>query len=117
MKFTVERATWARGNNDGVNFLFSNHTEKRCCLGFVCKQLGFKDEELKDVANPGDLCWDAPSIKGKKVLMQEDFTHCTNTLTEEAIVINDSSPMDDKTREERLNKVFKAAGHEMVFID
>jgi len=116
MKFTVERSTWARGKTDETNFLFNKYTNKRCCLGFVCKQLGFEDAQLEGVGSPIHLTWPLGGV-GRNVLMDNGSTGYESPLTERAITINDDEFIDDEQREENLSKEFKLAGHEMVFID
>jgi len=109
MKFTVDRKTWVRGLKPGiVTKLLNKHG--RCCIGFVCQQLGATDDELRDKGRISDL---APGVK----LRIGSGLDGGFTWIGEAYHINDDYKITDAEREKRLSELFAANGHEMEFIN
>jgi len=112
VKFTVERSRWRNAAHGIGNVLLLNEDGYKCCLGFVCEQLGVRSilnrsspktlEVPVDDFNHWDVVW--------------GVSHWENTeLSKKAILINDDVCLTDQEREAQLIELFKKHGHELIF--
>ncbi len=103
MKFTVDRATWWRGDWSGSRLL--RNDGNRCCIGFVGQQCGIPDEDLVGM---GALRPESKPQIPTQLMTAEGWIG-------QAYGINDA-PMDDSERESELVALFAKNGHEIEFI-
>lgn len=113
--FVVNRSMWLRGRGARASYLLLDNGQ-RCCLGFVCAQLGVADEYLLNTPDPGWLMADAAGpIHG--VLANVGTSARPNTLTMRAVVINDNKKISDPERERELAALFAEYGYAIEFVD
>lgn len=94
-----------------------------CALGFLCKRLGYSDEEMNDVGIPSDLDRPAPSwfhqdLSDNNVKdMLEGIVDAENFTDFDDVVpaINDTDELDQEEKKFRLKKVFKMVGIDLHF--
>ena len=88
----------------------------KCCLGFVCEQLGYTD--IADLF----LVEDVARNVGEHL---ENFTsdsiyHCGTIVDSEfstsCVYINDDEEITNAERQKQLKKIFKENGHKLRFI-
>ena len=125
MKFTVDRSKWVNASfgNRGHTLLL-NREGYSCCLGFVCSQLGIKDEEMQGYGSPNHVCHDRSTqttnfdlLSKLKSLTQYHYGYVSNTsLAERAIRINDNANISREHREKDLIDLFAEYGHELKFV-
>jgi hypothetical protein len=129
MKFTVEIKTWARVNEDldmGESNLL-NDLGNKCCLGFVCEQLGIPNIKLLEVSEPAYLFnldhSNKTTEEQDKLLetlssfVERNKTHFKNSsLTVKAISINDNKNITDENKINGLKSLFKEYNHEIEFV-
>jgi hypothetical protein len=128
MKFRVSRRRWLRGlleNSLVQSCLLSTapgYKGKMCCLGFACLQLGQKAVDITDVEFPQDIndeaktqaLIDAGLVKKRDLPYGPDYVN--STLSATAAYINDDPDISDRDRERQLRTLFKAHGHQIVFV-
>lgn len=124
MKFVVDRSKWRNGGT-GEDFNISNkygdtallnQEGYRCCLGFVCNQLGVEDGMLEDIGQPDDIDLnDINNIDLSTLVRIYDGAYELSELSERAITINDNGTLSVENRELKLIELFKEFGHELVF--
>lgn len=137
MRFTVQRNKWRSGggistaalagSGRGETLLLNQHGY-RCCLGFVCSQLGVADTDLKFVAGPVALAergrFDSKNLPDdlrQQVIEQLRYRQglqtrsMTSDLTRAAVAINDNGDISRDERERKLTDLFATYGHELVF--
>lgn len=101
----IERSRWASAdrlkawnldNDEALDAaLLIPDNGMMCCLGFVCKSLGFADEDLKSQGMPNEIA-DPDDLPGWLINVEDD-----------AACLNDKKTIDDDTREERLKELFR----------
>jgi hypothetical protein len=111
--FTVQRSKWLRGEGEDASMLLRNDG-KMCCLGQVCQQLGFSNEQMLTQENPSHL---KSQIEGltEACTYREGVTdsyHCR-----EMMQVNDDTLSEDKDREQALCDLATEAGFSLQFID
>lgn len=116
MKFTVDRATWARGDANFSRLL--TYAGNRCCLGFMAKQCGVPDSVILDVRSPSGLDASDQQLLPKWLLdVDAERAQAGNSpncyLAMEA---NDHNQLSDQEREKKLKEIFAQNGDEIEFI-
>ena len=114
MQFVVYRNNWRHGGCNHQKHGFTsllNNKGYRCCLGFVCQQLGVSDEGLMDIGTPRCINDNEQNLL-KGVLF---FYGLNNMLAFNAVIENDNKHLSNSERERRLTALFKEHGHELVF--
>lgn len=129
MKFTIDRSKWKCGGSlENVkgkgNTHLLNSAGYMCCLGFVCNQIGFTNEQILNIGMPEEI----PEEVFKKVKEDNDVTpifsitkhrghmvYFNNDLSEKAISINDDPVIGVIEREVKLTELFAKHGHELEF--
>jgi hypothetical protein len=128
MKFRVSRRRWLRGLPDDspvsscLLATAPGYKGKMCCLGFACRQLGQKAADITNVEYPQDINEEAmtQALIDSGLVEKRTFTggvtyHGSN-LTRAAATINDDPDISDRDRERQLRTLFKAHGHQIVFV-
>lgn len=117
-EITIDRGTWRFGGNaknydHGEGFTALLNTKgKRCCLGFVCSQIGFSDEALLDALTPSGIDEAAgKEIKGLTEIPPGKFFARNLPWLMEVLEANDDYRLSNKGREEYLSKLFLDAGY------
>lgn len=114
MKIIVDRSTWGRGKDNGL--LLDPTTGCRCCIGFVCQQIGIHDKPMRNVGT-------VDYLSSKEVqLFEQHFPDCGKSNLEVAYVINDEvyegdPSEEDRVREGTLTRWGKPLGIEFEFVD
>lgn len=115
-KFTVERATWYRGNGATGSRLLRAEDGMRCCLGHVGKQCGIPDIAMQEIGSPG-------AIRSKEerekfpIAFLGPTTTCNNSpFTGQCVAANDDPNINDEEREVKLIKLFKSNNLELEFV-
>lgn len=114
-QLTINENKWGTG--------YLAYEGEYCALGFLCKRLGYSDEEMNDVGIPSDLDRPAPSWLGqdlsdnnvKEIVADiEDADHYTD-FDDVVPAINDADELDQEEKKFRLKKVFKMVGIDLHF--
>ncbi len=116
--FTVRRKNWARGGKNGEAALL-NLEGNMCYLGFACNQISrVRKKDMLSLPSPMGVLR-APSFltEGEYDAGYGEWDVEDNALTKEAMTINDNASITDKTREERLKKLFKKHNVIVKFVD
>lgn len=108
-KFTVERATWFRGQGPDSRLFVDG---KRCCLGFVGKQCGIPDEEMANIGRPNFVTRQYKLLYPAAFLKDEAETR----FTDKCVLVNDNMYLDDVDREKTLVMLFEEQGLELEFV-
>lgn len=114
--FIIDRSKWRFGGSSTTrnkrfgHVAMLNEKEFMCCLGQCYKQMGYPDDELLNVNDPGDVERpDSDLIFSTGSKSTKFSNHC--------IGINDTSTMRKRTREQRLTKAFNEKGLTIEFIN
>lgn len=111
-KFTVKRSKWANAHSvEDTNAIQLSNYLGMCCLGFVCLQLGAKEEEINNI--------DAPEgAKTNKILgrLVDEFGRHLKWVNR-AMAINDDLGISNPTREHLLTELFQENGYDLEFVD
>jgi hypothetical protein len=114
-QLTIDENKWCEGSlyEDG----------SYCALGYVCKRLGYSDEELDGFCVPTELERSPPTWMSRNLADHEGVKELTEDLDFSGLTdfddivptINDATgiPMDEK--KSRLKKVFKMVGIDLHF--
>jgi hypothetical protein len=111
VKVVVERSKWHRGKGAiGSKLVLPNGTS--CCLGFVGREIGFDDAEMRDYTSPmrmrGDLS------RWPKGLLNQDMN---SEVCSALMRSNDDPELFDSVRENLLIGLGREAGIEFEFVD
>jgi len=115
MEFTVKRSRWGHGDEKG--FLLRGYDNKMCCLGFVCRQVGLKRNQILDKIMPDELI---PVLRDKLIgalTFKRGQDVKDYRWLNEAARINDSQTYTPKETERKLKSIFSKNGHTLKFID
>ena len=120
---TIDRSKWCRGNRfaggefDGAGVddtaLLTN-AKTMCCLGFFCHQSGVPNKDLMLNGTPEAI--PAKYHKMVTALVDTDGSPSDSSFSNAAMEINDSTRIDEKTREMRLKKLFAEYNYRIVFV-
>lgn len=130
-KLIIDRSRWMRRSSekDPSGLLLDPSSGKMCCLGFYCKSLGLKEEEISCIGMPADL--DKVDLD-KSWLIQKDFNDeyydsdediCDEFLYRDSLNanllagINDNPNFSDEEKERKIKEIFRQNGVEVEFVD
>ena len=114
---------WLRGQKDGSgeakDSILMNNQGNMCCLGFLGKTCGYRDEQLEYRSDPGALLREKNvdadlwphSIVDRDQNNQLGYTNLCSRI----IAMNDDDEIDDNIREQNLKELFSEAGLEVEF--
>jgi hypothetical protein len=114
MTFTVKRSEWFRGRGRIDSYLLKADGMK-CCVGFVCLQLGLADTEIIGERTIHQVLWNWEKETTKKFAIA-GMDNSPSWLGQ-AYATNDDDTISDVQREERLKALFKQGGHQIEFVD
>jgi hypothetical protein len=126
-ELTIDRSKWVCGNyfGDDSSFLLNPQIKRMCCLGFLCRSLGWKKSEITDLSQPGELLpvtseYFKTNIKPKaeflfRVEENPPFGVHDSNWTNQAMRINDDKYITQKEREKTLKALFKEVGWKLKF--
>jgi hypothetical protein len=116
MKLEINRAEWLRGEGGSDSALLRERDNKKCCLGFFAKALGATDDDIRDIAEPGESSTCAPWPAW--VLTEDDDGSMVSSDAISALIqINDGQKLLERDREERIAAIFARHGVEVTFVD
>ena len=102
-KVIIRRDIWARGNNE-TSQLLRQEDGKMCCLGQALEQLGVPREKLMGMGTPS--CLNASTVFTEpyddNYIDAGTWNFKDTAWAYEAMMINDSSSLDDGEREIEL---------------
>lgn len=110
-QFTIIEEKWARGGKNGVSSL-ENEDGNRCCLGFLCLELGAK--YIRGLDMPWQVVDNEPEMEASLKMLMDSKGHSSN-LAFNIAQTNDSPSMTDAERKEALGKYFSEMGLEPVY--
>lgn len=102
---------WLHGERrDGVSCLLNEHG-KMCCLGFECIARGLDKEAILHRWSPESV------VQANMISNINHMTHkgINTDLVNKAIDINDAEDINDKTRIQKLKKLFRKRGIKLSF--
>jgi hypothetical protein len=105
--FVVDRKTWLRGSLS-AELLTTDGT--RCCVGFLAKEMGVSDDDMRHCQVLHEVIEDAESslpgpLRSPSMVVGNDNIY----------VANDDHQVSDTAREARLTELFAAIGIEVRF--
>ena len=119
MNLTIRRKKWLRGSMDLNGGILRNTSGSMCCLGFLGKACGLKNE---DMLYKPDLTYflsyqpfrlSENTMKKFKAKMPKKFTERIET---QLIKVNDTTGMPLKERELKITKLMKKLNINVKFI-
>jgi hypothetical protein len=117
----IKRSRWLRGRAPSY---LRNEAGKQCCLGFVCRQAGWKAKDLVGRGMPAGLYGtekvDTPPLvlRGLVTNVSSGYDYLRNSdVAEELASINDEPNFTPEQRETALTKLAKKAGLQFIFVD
>lgn len=127
-KLTIDRRKWGRGNTGGS---LLNKNGLKCCLGFACTALGFKNRDILDEGIPSDLVSTYTKEKARSKSVEKSRAKKLDWLVEEngsgkfrassavnqLVGINDDSLTSDNYKEAEITRIFKENGVKVKFIN
>lgn len=121
---TVRRSSWLRGKSPEGSYL-RDHNAQQCCLGFVCRAVGWEEDELLGIDTPAAVrrvasinALDAVPDELRGLFdMYKSSTVLDSLVSAEMMNLNDSDKVDDQTRERELTWLAKTIGIELNFED
>ena len=117
-EFTVDRATWLRGEGAAKSRLVRRQDDKQCCLGFLCRAAGLPKKALLSQAAPEDL---APELKERlPAFLFEKLEKSPSALRNSGAAanmmrVNDSGELTEEERELKLTRLFERQGIKVTF--
>lgn len=109
MKLKISRPNWMRGMDEGYLCRPGTSWPKSgCCLGHLVTSLGFPLSKISGKTMPCEL----PAVRMAIDSALPDLTAHKQT---EIAEVNDCAEISDKTREQRLKKMFREVGVELIF--
>lgn len=104
--FTVDRATWLRGS---VGSLLEDDG-RRCCVGFLAKEMGYSDDEMRSMPVLGD-------VTRTELGLPPELRTCNWSSGDGDIYgANDDDALSDTDREAKLTELFAGIGVEVKFV-
>lgn len=121
---TIKRSEWHRGSSSkGSAMLLSNDKAsngKRCCLGFVARECGLADDDIRNIPMPSSLSGHDVELPSAMKWLVERVWPRNNGLEQwenRVAEINDDDMIDDARREELLTPIFREHDIEPEFVD
>jgi hypothetical protein len=115
MRITVSRRRWLRGGDGEL----LNKSGKMCCLGFGVRQCGVKAKDIRGLSMPSRIARPARTkalLDSPLMVVDELYWASNSKLSDDAASINDNDKIVDKEREKQLRSLFRAHGHQIVFV-
>ena len=113
-QLTIDENKWGEGELAGNG--------QYCALGFVCKRLGYSDEELDGCAIPTELDRPAPMWMSCNLSEHEGIEKLTEdcgfyglTDFDDIVPAINDGPLSIDEKKSRLKKVFKMVGIDLHF--
>lgn len=103
--FVVDTAYWLRGSKQwGALFLKDHKYANMCCLGHIGLQSGISAHELEYARSPENI----KKSEHVKIpfLVDMGYFDSNNTLTRDAMLINDHPGITDEERIKKLKALF-----------
>ena len=124
MEFTIDRSKWRCGGvhnknsrgKGGTSLL--NEEGFMCCLGQTCRQVGIEKEDLLKKNEPRQIDTKLHT-KNLGIFVESRglfSTFMDTELSKSAMIINDTSFLNQKERESKLRELFKRHGHKIKFV-
>lgn len=118
-KFVIDRTIWRCGKGsdprynrgEGLTRLL-NKEGYMCCLGQICKQIGYDDEDIIDIGTPYPL-----RRINHGVLLDDNYFDSFSSFFALAIQINDDPYITNEERERQLIELGKKSDIEIEFIN
>ena len=127
MQLTIDRDRWARADRPDLGVVsMLNEQDASCPMGFLALRLGYLEEEIRGELNPCNRA----ALDGDQNRWPLEFVEVNplagtnfggpaslrNTLTTvDIMIVNGDGSIHQEEREDRLAKLFAAAGIELVF--
>lgn len=112
--FTLTLSRWLRGRGSNDSYLYSERSQKLCCLGMFGEQCGVPLGEMLSIGSPQSVPQTA--IRGDFALLLKDGPHHDgdSELAELAMAINDNKNTTDGEKIRALRSLFGKIGYELV---
>lgn len=112
MKFTIDRATWLRGQKNSV---LLNGEGKRCCLGFFAQACGYSDKQMRGMATPYGVqrYYRTENVDWQTMLNKEQGDSSVEAY--KLMSINDDLSSTDEEKEKCITQIFSQLGIEVEF--
>lgn len=117
---TISRKKWQRGSP--VSSLRVSDTGKMCPLGFLCRRMGFSEEEITDVNTLSGLAFVWANSIPRMQRLRQRFGWLLGKGMEIDVATrlmqaNDSVRINDKQREKQIKEIFGEHGIQVKFVD
>lgn len=104
----INRARWARGENDGMETALLGDGNRKCCLGFYAQQCGYTGM-IRDLSDLTEI-----STCNFTGLTKSDGN--ATAVHSRLLRTNDAIRISDKERETRISKIFAEIGVKVKFV-
>ncbi len=108
--FTVDRATWLRGEGCDASSLLRTGDGKMCCLGFLALACGVPSDAIENVASPSAMI-----TEFREQLPAPIQDPSADAPVMRLMSVNDDEETTDVIRERLLTKVFSEIGIQVAF--
>lgn len=116
MDFTVNRSTWNRGGSGVLK-----GDGGMCCLGHCAINMGIPEDDIEGECTPIDLEGKASAREYLEIFTTpsplKDVCTANNSLSGDAMCINDDHQIIDEEREFQLQQLFVKHKHTITFED
>jgi hypothetical protein len=111
----INRKRWARGSKNGNSELL-NSEGNMCCLGFACRKLGLKPDDILNMGTPASAV--ALLETSKHAMLDPLVTKqmCNRAAVRLAVYENDDTLISDDVREARLVPILAQLGFKVSFV-
>lgn len=116
MKFIIKRDSWIQGQ--GIDTYLFLPDSKYCCFGFLAKELGYCDDDLKDIQELITLTNNKNLFPESLILSRKNYDKILTYPTKiccEIMEINDNKEISIAEKENKLIELFKVIDIELVF--
>lgn len=116
MQFKINRNSWSQGK--GIDTFLFSPDGKYCCFGFLAKELGYCDDDLKDIQELISLTNQKNFFPESLILSRKNYNKILTYPTKiccEIMEINDSKTISIIEKENKLIELFKSIDIELVF--
>ena len=117
LKVTVRREQWFRGRGPDLSML--RQKKKRnpmmCCLGFAMLEAGYEASSIAGQPSPAEVMLNSRIRQSIKKLL--NTSHGNSNVCSELMHANDNQSLEEKEREDQLQRLGREAGIEFIFVD
>ncbi len=115
-RYTIDRSKWVCGTKEQLlgHTRMLNNIGRMCCLGQICKQMGYKDADLYSHELPS-LVYEMSKKENYKIRVFLDDQNIDNIFSYNMAKINDEIHITQAEREKQLKRLAREQGILLTF--